>query len=168
MTDRLTNKLKGFFKGDGKADKSPVQLERGEHSNVEELRKWYSASSFTELDKKGQEAFFRFLRGDYYSEDEDISAVSVKAEGMEGDAMRYQFWVKCEALELEDLFDVYVIDDETKLKDVSESYKDREIMKMKASAVDKYVRTIKDRMKPDLDEKFSLFKKSLGAKIVES
>ena len=37
----------------------PAQLERGKPESKEELGKWIKTPSFTGLDKRGQEAFFR-------------------------------------------------------------------------------------------------------------
>ena len=87
----------------------------------------------------------------------DITAISIKADGMEGDAKRYQFWMKCEHLDLGELFDMYVVDEETKLKDVKDSYQDREEMKTKGRSVDNYIQKLKESMKPDLDHKYSKF-----------
>ncbi|XP_068214809.1 uncharacterized protein [Palaemon carinicauda] len=149
-------------------EQTPKKLGRGEHSNEEELRKWHSALSFTDLDKRGQEAFFKYLRGNFYTEDEDITSVSIKADGMEGHAKRYQFWIKCEALELDKLFDVYVMDEETKLRDVNTNDDDVIKFKTEAHSVDSYVRTLKDRMKPDLDFQFSEFKSYLDETFLKS
>ncbi|XP_042220820.1 uncharacterized protein LOC121865450 isoform X2 [Homarus americanus] len=173
MADKLVKSMKGFFKSDKEDQK---QVQRGVLTNSkeekEELITWLKTSEFPLLNKRGQEAFFRFLRGSSYSEDKDIVEVDLKADGMDNnDARRYQFWLKCQGLEIGNLFKVYVDDDETSLPDAKvchTMYKSKggtqnmtQFVQEKVSdgeKVDGFINDLKDTMKPDLDQVFLKFK----------
>ncbi|XP_071518351.1 uncharacterized protein [Panulirus ornatus] len=153
-----------------------VKPKRGIVTDKEELESWLKTPEFPLLPSRGQEAFLRYLRGNYYQEDKDITDIDVKAEGMTDNAKRYQFWLKCQRLDLGNLFALYICDDETNVPDVNTffgKYKDREDVKDKspsdilkeklssAQKLDKFILELKDIMRPDLDQDFAKFKEYL-------
>ncbi|XP_069947094.1 uncharacterized protein [Cherax quadricarinatus] len=115
MADKIASSLKNLFKD----DKKNQQKQRGVPANKDELIHWRTTNEFSKLPPRGQEAFFKYLRKGCYSEDKDIIDVDVTAEGMNNSSRRYQFWLKCQGINLTDLFVIYVDDDETKLPDVN-------------------------------------------------
>ncbi|XP_069188477.1 uncharacterized protein [Procambarus clarkii] len=144
------------------------QKQRGVPTDKEELFAWRNTNKFIHLPPRGQEAFFKFLRGSKYSEDKDIIDIDVRAEGMTNDARRYQFWLKTKGMDLSNLFEIYISDDETKLPDVNDCLtkhtNESEYLKEKvrgAEKVDGFVQELKDMMEPKLDQSFTDFKKSL-------
>ncbi|KAK8740571.1 hypothetical protein OTU49_002974 [Cherax quadricarinatus] len=169
MADKIASSLKNLFKD----DKKNQQKQRGVPANKDELIHWRTTNEFSKLPPRGQEAFFKYLRKGCYSEDKDIIDVDVTAEGMNNSSRRYQFWLKCQGINLTDLFVIYVDDDETKLPDVNTCFttfksknndkniKQSEFLKEKVSdakKVDGFISELKDSMKPDLDQSFTDFK----------
>ncbi|KAK4298761.1 hypothetical protein Pmani_028924 [Petrolisthes manimaculis] len=96
---------------------SPPEQERGIASK-DEMKEWIALSSFTQLPPRGQEAFFRYLRRNNYSEDQDIVDVCADegvSEGMNQDSRRYQCWLKCQSTDLTGIYDVYIKQELTRL-----------------------------------------------------
>lgn len=154
--------------------------DRGKLKDEEEIRNWYSKSKtgFTELPKEGQEAFFRYLCGDKYPEDKDICDIDPKAAGMNTKSRRYQFWLKCEKIELLKLFDDYLTDDDTRLPEVEGCFNesqqsgeedDMEVFLSKkkddAGRTDSFFGDLKSKMKLELDSDFSKFRDEVSKRL---
>ncbi|KAK7086643.1 hypothetical protein SK128_000772, partial [Halocaridina rubra] len=152
----------------------PKKLKRGEPISADEVVSWSEASGFPNLNRRGQEAFFKFLRGgNYEEEDKEIEEIDLTADGMSNNARRYQFWLKCRNMNLESLFGDYILDDEVKLDDAQESFKklqdkqgadqikDITELQGKARVLDTYLGILKESMAPDLNTEFLTFRESL-------
>ncbi|XP_071518352.1 uncharacterized protein [Panulirus ornatus] len=80
MAEKMFSKFKGLFEHDTEDKK--VKPKRGIVTDKEELESWLKTPEFPLLPSRGQEAFLRYLRGNYYQEDKDITDIDVKAEGL--------------------------------------------------------------------------------------
>ncbi|XP_037805040.1 uncharacterized protein LOC119599356 isoform X2 [Penaeus monodon] len=143
--------------GDEEMEVQPQK--RGVPSGKEELEEWMAAENFSRLPApRGQEAFFKFLRGGSYDERVGITDVPVTAYGMDNAARGYQFWLKTEGVNLKSLFETYIVEEDTKLDEATEPYGELEKKKEKAGEVDDYVKVLKAKIKVPLDDKYKLFK----------
>lgn len=120
----------------------------------------------------------RFLRGDKYPEKEDIC--SVDSGNLEGPSRKYQFWLKCEKIELKKLFQEYILtdDEDKRLPEVGpvvqhcmskeEEEKDMEHFLIKkdkdARNTEDFINSLKGRMEHDLQREFDKFREAIGKK----
>ncbi|XP_069169335.1 uncharacterized protein [Procambarus clarkii] len=159
MADKLSTKIKGLFESD---NTKVQQNQRGVPTDKKELFAWRNTKKFIYLPPRGQEAFFKYLRGDSYSEDKDIIDIDVRASGVSHDARRYQFWLKTKEMHLSNLFNSYVYDD-TRLLEVDKILPKPTNVDYAENArnIDDFVEKLIDMMEPYLDQKFTEFKEAL-------
>lgn len=150
-----------------KTDQGEAEKERGK-LDKDETESCYKKNTFPELKGREQEAFFRYLRGDNYPEKEDIC--SVEPGKLSGPSRKYQFWLKCEKIELLKLFQVYIStdDDEKRLPEVQDCVVGEDDMEKflkdkekDAQDLEDFIKELKQKTEHELQREHDKFKKDL-------
>ncbi|KAG7169672.1 uncharacterized protein LOC121865451 [Homarus americanus] len=187
MATEISDKLLKVVKGLRNSDKDDKK-QRGVPANKKELEEWRQIQEFCKLPKRGQEAFFRFLRDDFYPEDKDIVDVPVTAKNMTTISGRYQFWLKYQGFEVGNIIELYVYRKMPRNDEVDErgpcfndamkchdTYKGNggtsnmkdylEETEKDAERVDTFVSGLVEAMEPELRTYFQSFLKDLDDKL---
>ncbi|XP_076055631.1 uncharacterized protein LOC143033896 isoform X2 [Oratosquilla oratoria] len=112
----------------------------------EEYDNW-RCTIFTHLTDRGSKAFLKYL--------ENLGDGSCQY------MYSYEFWCRCDEMELTDIYDTYISDSSEKQVCGIKPSMIRDFCKGKET---KAIRELKESMKPHLDEKFTDFKKYLEEK----